>query len=123
VEKIFRLSSVSIGLACLGACAAAGDGAAPVALLEEAPALAYREVARVEVRGLPGTPQRSVRDQLRQEARELGAHAVIVQDERKNYRPAPPMTGSARPASTEGGVYYEAEGIAIRYSDPNPKQN
>lgn len=116
-----------MGLPVLTACTSVADSAparaaAPVALLGEPPARAYRELGRVEVRGLPGSPRRTVHDELRAQARALGAQAVIVQRDVKNYR-LPPLTANPRPTSTVGGVYYEVAGIAIRYSDPNPNQN
>ena len=122
----------------LGGCA----GLAPeesVALLEQPPERAYRELGRIDAQGRIAGPRETAYDELRSRAAALGADAVIKLDEERRYRappdpslegrtalgdPYPDLVESLRPGffgyegsglRTVGGYYWVVSGVAIAY--------
>lgn len=112
-----------------------------VELLREKPQRPYQEIARLEVRGRPGAPRWTVYEQMREEARSLGADAIVTLSEERRRQPAAPFEqeprvtlGNAYPLvlesldrgafpyegegpATVGGVYWEIEAHAIAYAN------
>jgi hypothetical protein len=131
-----RKAALSIVIA-VGGCAAepAAEPDAPVAILEKAPDRPYEPVWPISARAEASAGESVLDEKLRDEAREMGADAVIV--ERRYFDPSPPadegeaglgssypeLFGSfdrgAFPQATIGarvyGPYVIAEGLAIRY--------
>jgi len=87
-----------------------------VDLLESAPARPYQEIAVIDAPGEPGTLRTQLIAQIRQQAQQLGADAVILQD---LSRPAPvvtrlnPTTGTYD--SIGGQLVPAFKAIAIKY--------
>lgn len=110
-----------------------------VELLREKPQRPYQEIARLEVRGRPGASRWTIHEQMREEARSLGADAIVTLSEQRRRQPAAPFEqeprvtlGNAYPLvlesldrgafpyegegpATVGGVYWEIEALAIAY--------
>ena len=87
----------------LGGCA----GLAPeesVALLEQPPERAYRELGRIDAQGRIAGPRETAYDELRSRAAAAGADAVIKLEEERRYR-APPVAGSAEGRAGLGDAY------------------
>lgn len=132
-------AAVSILIAVSG-CAAqqASQPEARVAILDQAPDRHYEPVWPVSARAQASAGESVLDEKLRDEAREVGADAVIV--ERRYFDPSPPADeratglGSAYPELFESfdrdafpqatlgarirGPYVIAEGLAIRYPQP-----
>ena len=87
-----------------------------VEVLEGSPARAYQEIGVIEVTGEPGSFRSQVLAQIRAQAQQLGADAVILQD---LSRPAPvatrlnPTTGTYD--STGGQLVPAFTAIATKY--------
>jgi hypothetical protein len=134
----FRKAAVSILIAVSG-CASqpAVEPDAPVAILDKAPDRPYKAVWPVSARAKASAGESVLDEKLRDEARKMGADAVIV--ERRYFDSSPPadegeaglgssypeLFGSfdrgAFPQASIGvrvyGPYVIAEGLAIRYPE------
>lgn len=123
----------------LTSCAAPGPAPEPTQLLYERPDRPHEVIARVQVRGRPGTHVAYVYDDLRHEAGALGADAVVRTAQRRHTDATPlpdkpekrPELGRAYPGPLDAfepghfpvhgfdlqtsGPYYVVEGLAIRY--------
>lgn len=58
-----------------------------VAILLKSPARAYVEIAKLESKGLPDEPETAVLEDARERAKQVGAHAIIVQESTSHYQP------------------------------------
>jgi|SRR6056297_2220384 len=90
-----------------------------VELLTEPPERHFREIAIVEARGTHNAIMPEMMERLRQEARQVGAHAVIPrysQVERQNKGPMynPFLAGYL---NVDGATHTILRGKAIRFSD------
>lgn len=60
---------------------------ASVAILLKPPTRAYVEIAKLESKGLPDEPESAVLEDARERAKQVGAHAIIVQEATRHYQP------------------------------------
>lgn len=129
-------------LAC--GCANVATGTAPLPVLDARPEQPHREIRLVEASGAIGARLSTVHEELREQARELGADALVVVKEERKYHPAPepdvvggrPDLGDAYPDALapfspgafpyEGnmprsvaGYYWEVSALAIEYDTRN----
>jgi len=114
-----------------------------VQILLKAPPRPYVEIAKLESKGLAGEPEPSVLEDAREQARKLGAHALLVLETSSIYQPPiiihepwPPylpwyhdrwhgyrywFNPMPFPYATErvlpGGHVYTVRSVAIRYTD------
>lgn len=112
-----------------------------VQVLLRPPERKYREIAKLESQGAVGEPETALIEDLREKARRIGAHAVILEDTTVDRRPPvvlwdpwppPPMWYPYRwygrgfwhdpylfpydqPRILPGGNAYTVRAIAIRY--------
>jgi hypothetical protein len=58
-----------------------------VAILLKPPTQPYVEIAKLQSKGLPDEPETAVLEDARERAKQIGAHAIIVQETTSHYQP------------------------------------
>ena len=87
-----------------------------VEVLDAAPSRPYVKIGDVDATGEPGAVPAQVLAQIRTEAQQLGADAVVLKDVSRTLPAAPRLNPTTGTYDTSGGQLLPAyTGIAIRY--------
>jgi len=126
--KFLRLIVIAACAGCIASCAPVqtrsitpvGDEhyspSNNVEVLDTAPTRAYVKIGDVDATGKPGDVPAQVLAQIRTEAQQMGADAVVLKDVSRTLPSAPRLNPTTGMYETTGGQAVPAyTGIAIRY--------